>query len=96
MVLTVAVCREDVTFIQVSLSLYAHGSHGYLGHRGGGNYPGEGTSGIDGVTSVIQVDERQSHLAKNFAQQPSIFAGCMPVLCCVLGHSVVFSCSLLL
>lgn len=49
-----------------------------------------------GSPPVIQMGERESHLTANFAQQPSISAGCMPVLCCVLGHSVFFSCSLLL
>lgn len=49
-----------------------------------------------GSPPVIQMDERQSHLTEKFAQQPSIPAGCMPVLCCVLGHGVFFSYSVLL
>lgn len=55
-----------------------------------------GQAGEMGSPPVIQMDERETRLTKSFAQQPSISAGCMPVLCCLLGHDVFFSRSLLL
>lgn len=54
-----------------------------------------GQAGETGSPTMIQMDERESHLIESSDQQTSLSAGCTPMLCCLWGHSVLFSCSLL-